>query len=221
MSSLVRGIIPLSVTDGNQYSIAEHFRDLLRWYVPPPAKIIDLTCGYKIMYQKLLDHTIDNCDYEFVFNDRKKGLGDLQIDILKDKIPYPDGSFDCVIVDPPFPKLVEDYSRLEKYGGNVTRKYCLQVVAAAGQEAYRLLNTNRFFILKMQDRFDQSGRIFDPLHITCYNLLSDKFSLFDLTLYRYWSRSIVRSRHRFKKLQCALRVHSYHMIFQKQALKVK
>lgn len=210
-----KALIPLSVTDGNKYPIAKHFRDILRWYIPPPAKVLDLTCGYKIMYQKLLNHTLDGKDYQFVFNDLRKGLGDIQVNIMKEKIPYPDGSFNAVVIDPPFPKLTDDYSRLDEYGGNVTEEYCDSVVKAGIDEAHRLLTPAGMFILKIQDTFDNDTKEFRARHIDYCNLASPLFKLYDITIYRYWSRDIALYRHRFRKRQSSLRVHSYHLIFQK------
>lgn len=147
-------------------SNAEVFKKLLLFYKPPPAKVIDVTCGYKHFWDNLKGSintmTLDgNKGYEVIFTDIRP-IGDYQVDyrfILK-KFPEWEGKFDVVVFDPPYTSLtlrvngVEKWLKGERYGmdgdrgsTSLTEEHFRLFI----KQAYRLLKRDGIVIAKLQD----------------------------------------------------------------------
>lgn len=156
---------------------AEVFKTLLLYYKPPPATIIDVTCGHKHFWT-LLNPMINTAtldgrgSYKVVFSDIRP-IGDIQADYRKilDLYPELEGRFDVVVYDPPYTEVsivVNGYKRWnpsERYATNqfegdtaLTEDH----IRAFIKQAYRLLKSDGIVIAKLQDTVNW-------WHFTFYN----------------------------------------------------
>ena len=162
----VRGPPPWSVIDGTWVRVADAFAEILRFHVPPPATILDPCCGQKIIYQKLLNKTLDGKDYKFVFGDIKKELGSIRLDCRK--LPFRDEIFDAVVFDPPY--LIDDGRRLgdprrDAYGiPNTTQEQIHEFFLYANTEFHRVLKPCGVLIVKCRDHYLHSTHTFLAHH---------------------------------------------------------
>jgi hypothetical protein len=134
------------------------FPQVLKLYVPEGATVADVTYGTGIFWKN-----IQPAQYKLFPSDLKTGV-DCR------KLPYEDGSMDCVVLDPPYMEGLfrrakthlagagtyaafrETYSNGSKT--NDGPKYHAAVVdlyVKAGSEAYRVLRPNGVMIVKCQD----------------------------------------------------------------------
>lgn len=145
---------------------AEVFKKLLLYYKPPPAKVIDVTCGYRHFWT-LLKPSINTLTlhqtkgYEVVFNDIRP-IGDYQYDyreILKHK-PEWEGVFDAVVYDPPYTDLtlkvegVDRWIKGDRYGTDSFKQeetLSEEHFQQFAKQAYRLLKSDGVVIAKLQD----------------------------------------------------------------------
>jgi SAM-dependent methyltransferase len=204
------------VIDGVKTSIAEAFAEILRFYVPPPALVLDPTCGKRRMYKRLEDRTLDEQDYAFVFGDIKANLAPsphIRLDAAK--LPFCDGIFDAVVFDPPFMEYWEEFAdtRQTDYGYvNWTKEDVYSLLVYANHEFMRVLKPCGRLILKIQDQWVNGT--FYPHSDRAIALLWN-FQLYDRILYRYYTSSAPVQRARYKYRHHAFNVHSYHLIFTK------
>jgi len=147
-------------------SNAEVFQQLLAFYLPPPAKIIDVTCGEKHFWD-LIKPSLGNATltgekgYIAMFSDIRP-IGDLQTDyrFILAKYPELEGQFNGVIFDPPYTELTLRVNGVEKWLDN--NRYGMDKFKADMtlsdehfrlfvKQAYRLLNGKGIVIVKLQD----------------------------------------------------------------------
>ena len=77
----------------------EVFTKILFFYVKPPARILDCTCGVKSFWRKWQSNVLFGPKYEVVWSDLRK-LGNVQADF--NALPFAVHAFDCVVFDPPY-----------------------------------------------------------------------------------------------------------------------
>jgi SAM-dependent methyltransferase len=211
---------PWSVIDGSRTHVAEAFAEILRFYVPPPALVLDPTSGKRIMYKRLEDKTLDGLDYEFIFGDIKSQLTPsphVRLDAAK--LPFRDDTFDAVVFDLPYQ---EDW---QKHGGEWddprqddyaytgwTKEDIYSLLVYANREFARALKTSGRLILKIQDQWVDG--VFYPHSDRAIALLWN-FRLYDKVLYRYYSWTAAVQRARYKYRRHAFITHSYHLVFTK------
>ena len=220
MSELVPPIVyprpPWSIIDGVRTNIAEAFAEILRFYVPPPALILDPTSGTRIMYKRLEDKTLDERDYEFIFGDIKAELTPsphIRLDAAR--LPFRDNTFDAVVFDLPFMEHWADFadSRQDAYAYTGWMKEDIySLIVYANSEFARVLKPSGRLILKIQDQWIDGT--FYPHSDRAIALLWN-FQLYDKILYRYYTSSAPLQRARYKYRRHAFITHSYHLIFTK------
>lgn len=147
-------------------SNSEVFKQLLLFYKPPPARIIDVTCGYKHFWDFLKSYigtnTLDGTScYTVIFSD-KRPIGDLQEDyrVIADKHPEFNHSFDVIVFDPPYVPLTLKVNGIEKWIGeeeryamNHTQEELLTKsdLRKFTVQAFQILKPDGVVIVKLQD----------------------------------------------------------------------
>lgn len=208
---------PWSVIDGMRTGIAEAFAEILRFYVPPPALILDPTAGTRIMYKRLEDRTLDGRDYEFIFGDIKAQLTpNPHIRLDAARLPFRENTFDAVVFDPPFMDHWADFtdSRQDAYAYTGWAKEDIySLIVYANSEFARVLKPSAYLILKIQDQWIDGT--FYPHSDRAITLLWN-FQLYDKVLYRYYRSANALLRASYKYRRHAFIVHSYHLVFTKR-----
>lgn len=129
--------------------------------------ILDATCGNRgIWFQKHEPHTV-YCDkrtahYEMDFGDKYPGHRTIDVapDIECDftNLPFEDGTFNLVVIDPPH-LLKQDGSWLKKqYGCYETKEEALRSVAQGIRECMRVLRTGGGVLVFKWNELDISTR---------------------------------------------------------------
>jgi hypothetical protein len=142
---------------------AEIFPDVLRLHVKDGARIADVTYG-KGAFWKFVPIGL----YDTYFSDLNTGKNGLNASVRKmdcRKLTYEDASFDAIVLDPPYIHAsgggshgtAEDFQQFyrnndrEAPEGLVGHEVVLNLYAAAGVEAARVLKKKGKFIIKCQD----------------------------------------------------------------------
>lgn len=134
------------------------FADILRIYVPPRSKVLDMTWGRGNFWKD-----IDVETYRLVTNDIVT-----EADMHEDfrSMSLPDRSFDCVVLDPPYAlhgkgapikASISSPYQLNAALTPTSAREVRQVYRAGISEARRLLKPNGILIIKCQDQIE-SGK---------------------------------------------------------------
>jgi len=137
---------------------ADVFEKVLRLHVPKGSRIADVTFGQGVFWRR-----IPLKDYRLVPSDIQSGV-DCR------NLPYPNGSFDAIVLDPPYMEGLFRRSRChlagagthsafrtyysngeETNGGPKYHQAVLDLYFKAGKEAYRVLRSEGILIVKCQD----------------------------------------------------------------------
>lgn len=137
---------------------ADVFEKVLRLHVPKGSKVADVTFGQGVFWRR-----IPKEDYRLVPSDIQSGV-DCR------NLPYKSGSFDCVVLDPPYMEGLFRRSKshlagagthapfrhyysngAETNGGPKYHQAVLDLYFKAGREAYRVLRPEGVLIVKCQD----------------------------------------------------------------------
>lgn len=194
------------------------FPQILALHVPPGAVVADVTYGKGIFWKK-----VPRGLYKLKATDIGTGAD------CRD-LPYPDGSIDCVVLDPPYMEGLhrQTTSHMAGWGSHVAfrnaysngkpQENSLKWHAAvtdlyfrAGEEARRVLRDNGVFIVKCQDEVSANRQYLT--HVELINRYeSIGFYTKDLFV-------LVRNNKpgvsRLKKQVHARKNHSYFLIFVK------
>lgn len=129
------------------------FPHVLSLYVAPGSVVADVTFGKGVFWKNVPPDT-----YNLHATDLKDGVD-------ARKLPYEDGSIDCVVFDPPYMHTpggtahvnhqnYEGYYRNNGTGNGTDKKYheaVLDLYFAAAREAYRVVRIEGIYIVKCQD----------------------------------------------------------------------
>ena len=196
---------------------------ILDLHVPPGSKIADVTYGTGIFWKK-----IDQSKYQLFPTDLQTGV-DCR------KLPYKNGSIDCVVLDPPYMEGLfrRDTSHLAGAGtyaafrqtysngehtpeGPKYHQAVLDLYFKAGKEAYRVLRDCGVLIVKCQDEVSANTQ-----HLTHVEIIQEYQSLGfftkDLFIVVRPNRPAVS---RIKKQEHARKNHSYFLVFVKTGGKI-
>lgn len=195
------------------------FPFILDLHVPPGSIVADVTHGTGIFWKKVPG---DRC--RLLLTDIKSGV-DCR------KLPYDDGSLDCVVLDPPymegpFRKSASHLAGAGTYaafrhtysngeGTTTGPKYheaVLDLYFRAGREAYRVLRDSGVLIVKCQD--EVSANTQRLTHVEIINEYASVGSYAkDLFVVVRPNRPSVS---RIKKQEHARKNHSYFLVFIKK-----
>jgi hypothetical protein len=167
------GLAPV-LTAGVFSSNSEQFPDILRLYVPPPARILDMTYGNGVFWKNVKNVTLPKDDmmiddppysetYYIYDNDLDPERGTFDYD-LRDLPPEWTEMFDAVVLDPPYlliggiqtlkESIDKGYKNRESDRkstsgkiGAVERLYGGGII-----EAYRVLKRSGILIIKCMDQ---------------------------------------------------------------------
>lgn len=93
------GSVILGWKDGNMRG----FVNILSYYCPPPAMVVDLMCGSKNFY-KIINTDLNGNSYRFIFGDILFDKNNhMRCDIKRS--PLKSNIADCVVFDPPWPSV--------------------------------------------------------------------------------------------------------------------
>jgi len=197
---------------------AEVFPKILDLHVPKGAKIADVTYGLGVFWRN-----VDIEEYKLVPSDIKTGL-DCR------NLPYHTGSFDCVVLDPPYMEGLyrntnghlagsgthgvfrTAYSNgQETKSGPKWHDAVLDMYYRAGAEAYRILRQDGTLIVKCQD--EVSANMQRLTHVEIINHYAQLgFYAKDLFVVMRTNSPCIT---RLKKQVHARKNHSYFLVFVK------
>jgi len=171
---------------------------ILRHYVPPPARVLDLCCG-TALWPKWIQE-----EYDVVLCDTaKKSKANILSDLRYP--PFRKRSFDAIMADLPFPYYTGNrYSHLDSLH---EYESLLQNVAEA---ARRLLKAKGKLILKACD-FWASELTPGPYIVHKVIQRFTSFKAIDVII--FFRRPMIYSPGRFKR---ALRMHNYVLVYERR-----
>jgi len=199
-----------SVIEGDN---ADVFEIILLHYVPPPARVLDTTCGkYKQFWKNLIPLLKMGLQYYVVWMDLRP-VGHVQADLKQ--LPFKDNYFDAVIFDPPYTKklLIEPpghkiWKPDERYAmsGEIISEH---MIRRHFIEANRVLKPGGVIITKLMDT--------DKLwHFKYYNLLQEYRGPLRLeALHIQYFKESWRLHIRTPKVKRPAEVHAYWFIIRK------
>jgi hypothetical protein len=196
-------------------SNASVFADVLRLHVPPGSRVADVTYGQGAFWRE-----VPAREYRLQASDLKTG-----VDCTK--LPYSDGAFDAVVLDPPYMEGLfrpatgqlagsgthaafrSRYSTGEaSEGGPKYHEAVLDLYRRAGIEAHRILRRRGIFIVKCQDEVSAGRQRLT--HVELVNEYAERFRVEDLFV-------VVRAGRpggsRIKRQLHARKNHSYFLVF--------
>lgn len=166
---VVRNGAPTNDLVWSAYSLgnAAVFRKILELYVAPDSVVADVTYGKGAFWKE-----VPESRYRLRATDLRDGT-DCR------RLPYGDGSIDCVVLDPPYMHTPggtahQSHSAFEEHYGNngagqgVAGKYheaVLGLYYAAGREAHRVLRERGVAIVKCQDEVCANRQRFTHIEI--------------------------------------------------------
>jgi len=187
------------------------FQKILKYYVKPPSKILDITYGKGKSWEGFQKSTLSS-EFQLVRLDIKK-YNNVELDVVADHklLPFPDETFDLVYYDPPyyFKEKIRNYditNRLYDEDTEVfwTEKDFFNSLSALKDEVPRILTSDGKMICKIMDGY--VGSTFFPNHFTVYKFFSNKMKAlgcFIVPIQRKDNPSFIRTN------------HIYYLVFQK------
>lgn len=189
----------------------EIFPEILKLYVPPGAKVADVTFGQGVFWKK-----VPSARY-------KLHASDLKTAVDCRALPYEGSSFDCVVFDPPYMHTPggtahQNHQNFELYylnnGASSEKKYheaVLDLYFRGCAEAHRVLRAGGILIVKCQDEVCANKQRLT--HVEIINELAGAgFLIEDLFVVVRRNKPGVS---RILKQVHARKNHSYFLVFRK------
>jgi hypothetical protein len=206
---------PWSVVDGRKVKVDAFFRDLLQFYVPEPALILDATAGSRIMYTRLEKERVKG--YRFVFGDIEDVTPAPHIRLDARQLPFRDNVFDAIVFDPPYIEDSKDNHdpRKKTYGYEEwTREELYELICDCRVEFQRVLKPGGKLIVKIQDQY-KNGELLPHSDYAVLLFMMAGWPLFDKVIYRVFRAIHALQRSRYKYRRHSFIVHTYYLVFRK------
>lgn len=155
----------------------EVFPKILDLHVAAGASVADVTYGEGVFWRQ-----VSSGKYDLTATDIDPARSPNSSDGVDCRdLPYEDASFDCVVLDPPYAEGFygtenkpsnNDYWITERYAGDTGEQSAtyheavLELYAAAGEEASRVLREGGVFIVKMQDEVSRNEQRLTHIELT-------------------------------------------------------
>ena len=155
----------------------EVFPEVLDLHVEPGSEIVDVTYGEGVFWRQ-----VPSGEYELTATDIDPSRSPDSTDGVDCRdLPYDDASFDCVVLDPPYAEgfyetpdkpSENDYWIKDRYVGTTGEQSAtyhdavLEMYAAAGEEARRVLRDDGLLIAKMQDEVSRNEQRLTHVEVT-------------------------------------------------------
>lgn len=155
----------------------EVFPEVLDLHVEPGSEIADVTYGEGVFWRQ-----VTSKKYELTATDIDPSRSPDSIDGIDCRdLPYDDASFDCVVLDPPYAEGFyetpdkpsdNDYWIKDRYVGTTGEQSAtyhdavLEMYAAAGEEALRVLRDDGHLIMKIQDEVSRNEQRLTHVEVT-------------------------------------------------------
>jgi len=139
-----------SVILGWHKPLRKAFLEILTFYFPPPATVIDLCAGHKEFYKRIgkSGNTLDG-RYRFIWGDRRAlPSNDILCDIRA--APIKNESADVVVFDPPYGDAHYGHDQLERLYTTVNPEDAIKLMEAAYPEILRMLKPGGASFLKLE-----------------------------------------------------------------------
>ncbi|MEK7396112.1 MAG: DNA methyltransferase [Candidatus Poribacteria bacterium] len=195
------------------------FSEIISLYVPDGKTVADITYGKGVFWRRVPTHK-----YNLLKSDLNDGV-DCR------KLPYDDGSLDCVVFDPPYMHTpggtahlnhqnYEGYYKNNQIPEGITLKYhdaVLELYFKTGVEIHRVLKDQGILILKCMDEVCANRQRLT--HVEIINEYATKgFIIEDLFVLVRANRPGVS---RMLKQVHARKNHSYFLVFRKSSVKTR
>lgn len=153
------------------------FPKVIDLHVESGASVADLTYGKGVFWRQ-----VSSGKYELTATDINPARSPDSTDGVDCRnLPYVDDSFDCVVLDPPYAEGFyetadkpsdDDHWIKDRYGGDRSESSAtyhegvLEMYAAAGEEAKRVLRDEGVLIVKMQDEVSRNEQRLTHIEVT-------------------------------------------------------
>ena len=202
----------------------EVFPEVLDLHVEPGSEIADVTYGEGVFWRQ-----VPSGKYELTATDIDPTRSPDSTDGIDCRdLPYDDASFDCVVLDPPYAEGFyetpdkpsdNDYWIKDRYVGTTGEQSAtyhdavLEMYAAAGEEARRVLRDDGLLIAKMQDEVSRNEQRLTHIEVT--NIYEEMgFHAKDLFVV---VRPDTPTVGRMYEQRRARKNHSYFLVYEKQS----
>ncbi len=196
------GAIFTSVVGNNSDLIAR----AVELYIKPGWKVADVTYGKGAFWRKT-----DTTKFTLMISDLLTTTNNWDFRSL----PYADGEFDCVVLDPPYTHnpghliVNANYKNAETTKGMYHRDI-IALYAAGMKEACRILRVGGYLWVKCKDEIESSYQRWSHIEIY-HHAVALGFFPQDLFVLTQKAKPVVQHRHQ----QHARKNHSYLWVFKK------
>jgi len=133
--------------------------EVARLYLNPDQKIADLTYGKGVFWKKTPDLDVTGSDLVTV--------PDRPYDFRS--TPYPSGSFDVAVLDPPYIHSPGKHNTAEQYQGGTVQgmsmRDILQLYRDGMTEALRITRPQGFLLVKTKDTIEHGRQVWSHVHL--------------------------------------------------------
>lgn len=187
-----------AILTGSVGTNADMFLDVLRLHVPEGSRIADVTYGRGVFWRN-----VDEAKYHIIKSDIQTGI-DFRA------LPYEDGVFDALVLDPPYMHggaTVKDSINKCYKNANTSHESIVRLYAGGILEAARVLRQKGIIVIKTQDEIESGKQ--RMTHIELVQLL-ELFGFRIVDLFVLLQSTVPAMREAYQKT--ARKNHSYAIV---------
>lgn len=208
---------PLS--HGTGKPLSEYFKELLTFHVPPPAKVLDPTCGMKHLWSEFpfMLRTLRGPAIFTQYNITFADIRDLGQEVVSDFRDLDYGPvFDAIVFDPPYLYGYFDSpdERESDYGGYSQDFTDLLNLMHSSSSLHEMLKPGGKIVLKCSDMYDTKKRKFMDLHFLWNDMWrGNDLRMVDFNVYPHHHLNPLAFQ--VKDRPTSVVMHTYFMWYQK------